>query len=124
MKIAMMIARILLGLLFFVFGLNGFLHFMPMGPMPAGDAGQFIAVMFHSHWIVFVSAVQVIGGALLLIGRYVPLGLILLGPVIVNILLYHILMQPKGIGPGLLAAILWFVVAYSRRENLEGIFAR
>jgi len=124
MKIVVLIARILLGLLFFVFGLNGFLHFMPMGPMPAGDAGQFIAVMFHSHWIVFVSAVQVIGGALLLIGRYVPLGLILLGPVIVNILLYHILMQPKGIGPGLLAAILWFVVAYSRRENLEGIFAR
>jgi putative oxidoreductase len=124
MKIAALIARILLGLLFFVFGLNGFLHFIPMGQMPTGDAGQFIGVMFHSHWIVFVSAIQVIGGALLLIGRYVPLALILLGPVIVNILVYHILMEPKGIVPGLVAAILWFIVAYSRRENLAGIFAQ
>jgi putative oxidoreductase len=124
MKIAALIARILLGLVFFVFGLNGFLHFLPVPPLPDNDAGHYIAVMVHSHYIVFVSAIQVIGGALMLIGRYVPLALILLGPVIVNILLYHSLMEPKGIVPGLVAAILWFVVAYSRRENLAGIFAQ
>jgi putative oxidoreductase len=124
MKIAMMIARILLGLLFFVFGLNGFLHFMPMGPMPTGDAGQFIGALMHSHYFVAVAAVQVIGGALLLVGRYVPLGLVLLGPVIVNILLYHALMFPKGIGAALLVTVLWFVVAYSRRADLAGIFAK
>lgn len=124
MKIAVMIARILLGLVFFVSGLNGFLHFFPMPPLPDNDAGHFAGVLIHSHYIVFVAAIQVIGGALLLIGRYVPLALILLGPVIVNILLYHILMEPKGIVPGLVAAILWFVVAYSRRENLAGIFAK
>jgi putative oxidoreductase len=124
MKIAAMIARILLGLIFFVFGMNGFLHFLPMPPLPDNDAGHFAGVLIHSHYIVFVSALQVIGGALLLIGRYVPFGLILLGPVIVNILLYHALMDPKGIVPGLVAAILWFVVAYSRRENLAGIFAK
>jgi putative oxidoreductase len=126
MKIAVMIARILLGLAFFVFGLNGFFHFIPMKPsdMPTGVAGQFIGALISSHYFVAVAAVQVIGGALLLIGRYVPLGLVLLGPVIVNILLYHCLMFSKGIGMALLVAVLWFVVAYSRRENLAGIFAK
>ncbi len=124
MKIAVMIGRILLGLIFFVFGLNGFLHFLPVPPLPDNDAGHFIGVLIHSRHIVVVAAVQVIGGALLLVGRYVPLALILLGPVIVNILLYHILMEPKGIVPGLVAAILWFIVAYDRRENLRGIFAK
>jgi putative oxidoreductase len=123
MKIAAMIARILLGLIFFVFGMNGFLHFIPAPPLPDNDAGHFAGVLIHSHYAIVVAALQVIGGALLLIGRYVPFGLILLGPVIVNILLYHILMDPKGIVPGLVAAILWFVVAHSRRENLAGIFA-
>lgn len=124
MKIVVLIARILLGLVFVVFGLNGFLHFMPMGPMPTGNAGQFIGALISSHYFVAVAAVQVIGGAFLLIGRYVPLGLVLLGPVIVNILLYHGFMFPKGIGLALLVAVLWFVVAYSRRENLAGIVAR
>jgi hypothetical protein len=60
----------------------------------------------------------------MLIGRYIPFGLILLGPVIVNILLYHIFMDPKGIGPGLIAAICWFIVAHQRRADLAGIFAK
>jgi putative oxidoreductase len=126
MKIAVMIARILLGLAFFVFGLNGFFHFIPMKPsdMPTGVAGRFIGALISSHYFVAVAAVQVIGGALLLIGRYVPLGLVLLGPVIVNILLYHSFMFHKGIGMALLVTVLWFVVASSRRENLAGVFAQ
>jgi putative oxidoreductase len=126
MKIAILIARILLGLIFFVFGLNGFFHFIPMKPsdMPTGEAGQFVSALIQSHYFLAVAAVQVIGGALLLAGRYVPLGLVLLGPVIVNILLYHALLFSKGIGMALVVAVLWFVVAYSRRENLAGIFAR
>ncbi len=124
MKITATIARILLGLIFVFFGSNGFLHFIPMPPLPDNDAGHFAAVLAHSHYIVVVSALQVIGGALMLIGRYVPLGLILLGPVIVNILLYHALMDPKGIVPGLVTAILWFIVAHQRRADLAGIFAK
>jgi putative oxidoreductase len=124
MKIAAMIARILLGLIFVFFGSNGFLHFLPMPPLPDNDAGHFAGVLIHSHYTIVVAALQVIGGALMLIGRYVPLGLILLGPVIVNILLYHALMDPKGIGPGLLTALLWLIVAYERRENLAGLFAK
>src|SRR5678816_1555036 len=96
MRIAALIARLLLGLIFVVFGLNGFLQFIPMGPMPAGLAGQFIGALFQSHYLWVVAALQVIGGLLLLINRFVPLGLVLLGPVIVNILLYHLLLFPSG----------------------------
>ena len=124
MKIAALIARILLGLIFFVFGLNGFLQFIPMGPMPAGLAGQYITVMMQSHYFYFVAAVQVAGGALLLIGRYIPLGLTLLGPVIVNILLYHLLMDLKGIPMAIIVTILWGIVFYRHRQYFSGLFAQ
>jgi putative oxidoreductase len=119
-----MIARILMGLIFFVFGLNGFFNFIPAPPLPAGLAGQWVGVLMQSHYVLFVAAVQVIGGTLLLVNRYVPLALVLLGPVIVNILLYHILMDPKGIVPGIVVTIAWAIVAYSARKNLSGIFAQ
>ena len=61
MKIVVLIARILRGLIFFVFGLNGFLHFIPMGPMPSGTAGQFIGLLFQPHYVYVVSALQVVG---------------------------------------------------------------
>ena len=124
MKIVVLIARILMGLIFFVFGLNGFLHFIPMGPMPSGMAGQFIGLLFQSHYVYFVSAVQVIGGALLLVNRYVPLGLTLLGPVIVNILLYHLLMDLKGIPPGLVVTVCWAIVAYRNRQYFASLFVQ
>jgi uncharacterized membrane protein YphA (DoxX/SURF4 family) len=89
-KIATTIARLLLGLIFVFFGSNGFLHFLPM-VMPLGLAGQYLTVMFQSHILLVVCAVQVIGGLLLLINRYVPLALAILGPVIVNIICYHLL---------------------------------
>jgi len=96
MKIAAIIARSLLGLLFLVFGLNGFLHFIPMPP-PTGLAGQYMGALFVSHYLVAVFLLQVAGGFLLLVNRFVPIGLVLLGPVIVNILLFHSLMAPEGL---------------------------
>ena len=89
MKIVALIARILIGLLFLIFGLNGFLQFIPMKTFPTGLAGEFLTVLIQSHYVLFVSALQIAGGALLLVNRYVPLGLTLLGPVIVNIILYR-----------------------------------
>jgi len=80
MKIAALNARILLGLVFLVFSLNGFLHFIPMKGLPSGLAGQFLTALIQSHYVYFVSALQLIGGALLLINRYVPFGLTLLQP--------------------------------------------
>ena len=124
MRIAALIARILAGLIFFVFGLNGFLHFIPMGPMPTGLAGQYLAVLMQSHYIYFVAALQVVGGILLLVGRYVPLGLTLLGPVIVNILLYHLLMDPKGLPMALVVTVLWGIVAFHHRQYFSGVFTQ
>src|ERR1700722_5008929 len=111
MKIVALIARILLALVFLVFGLNGFLHFIPnKGPMPSGPGGQFAAAMIESHLDKFVAFLQVVGGLLLLINRYVPLGLTLLGPIIVVILLFHILMLHMGLPLAIIVAILWFIV--------------
>ena len=121
MKILTNISRFLLGLIFLVFGLNGFLHFIPMPP-PSGVAGQFLGAMFVSKYLLVVSGLQVISGSLLLINRYVPLALTILGPIIVNVLLFHVLMNPAGIGIALLVAILWGVVFVSVRSAFTGIF--
>jgi uncharacterized membrane protein YphA (DoxX/SURF4 family) len=124
MRIVTLIARILLGLMFLVLGLNGFLNFLSMGPPPTGLAGQFMGALFQSHYYWVIAALQVIGGLLLLIGRYVPLGLVLLGPIIVNILLYHIFLNPAGMGLALVVTVLWFIVYYAYRQYFSGIFAR
>ena len=97
MKIATSIARIMLGLMFVVFGLNGFLHFIPMPPSPTGSAGEFTGAMFATGYLYVVMALQVAGGVLVLSGRFLPLGLLLLGPVIVNILLFHVFMERSGL---------------------------
>ena len=124
MRIVTLIARILLGLIFVVFGLNGFLQFIPMGPMPTGLAGDFIGALAQSHYFWVVAALQIIGGALLLINRYVPLGLVLLGPVIVNILLYHLFLNPTGILMAIVVTVLWFIVFYAHRQYFSGLFVQ
>jgi len=124
MKIATLIARILLGLVFLVFGLNGFLEFIPTGPMPPGLAGQFLTVLLQSHYALVVSTIQIIGAVLLLVNRYVPLALTLLGPVIVNILLYHLLLNHVGLPVALVVAILWGIVAFRQRQHFSGLFVQ
>src|ERR1051325_2230855 len=124
MRIAALIARLLLGLIFVVFGLNAFLQFIPMGPPPTGLAGQFMGALFLSHYLWVVAVLQIVGGALLLVNRYVPLGLVLLGPVIVNILLYHLLLNPVGVAPAIVVTILWFIVFYGYRRYFSGIFVQ
>jgi len=121
MKILTNVSRFLLGFIFLVFGLNGFLHFIPMPP-PSGVAGQFLGSMFVTKYLLVVSALQVIGGGLLLINRYVPIALTILGPIIVNILLFHSLMNPEGLGLALIVTILWAVVFASVRSAFAGIF--
>ncbi len=124
MKIAALVARILLGLIFVVFGLNGFLYFLPMGPMPSGLAGQFIGALVQSHYQLVVAGLQVVGGALLLVNRYVPLALVILGPVIVNIFLFHAFMAPSGLPLAIVVIILWVIVFYRHREYFSGIFTQ
>ena len=124
MKIAALIARILLGLMFLVFGLNGFLHFIPMGTLPPGLAGQFATVLMQSHYFLVVSAFQLAGGVLLLVNRYVPLALTLLAPVIVNILSFHLLMNRSGLAPGIVVSILWGILAFRHRQYFSGLFVQ
>jgi putative oxidoreductase len=124
MKIVTLIARLLLGLIFFVLGLNGFLNFLSMGPMPTGLAGQFIGALVLSHYFWVVAALQVAGGALLLVNRYVPLALVLLGPVIVNIILYHVFLNPSGAPLAIVVVILWGIVFYSHRQYFSSIFVQ
>ena len=124
MKILTLIARLLLGLIFVVFGLNGFLNFLSMGPVPSGLAGQFIGALVLSHYFWVVAALQIAGGALLLVNRFVPLGLVLLGPVIVNIILYHVVLNPAGIALAIVVVILWLIVFYAHRQYFSGIFVQ
>jgi putative oxidoreductase len=123
MKIAVLIARILLGLIFLFFGLNGFLNFLH-APLPPGPAGQYMALLGPTLYMHFVFVVQIVGGLLLLSGQFIPLALILVGPVIVNILLFHITLQPAGLPPGLVTAVLWFIIFYGVRRAFAGVFAQ
>ncbi|HEX3871716.1 MAG TPA: DoxX family membrane protein [Pirellulales bacterium] len=123
MTIVRLIARILLGVIFVVFGLNGFLHFIPM-PAPEGVAGQFIGAIFASGYWVVIFALQVIGGAMLLIGRFIPLALTLLGPVIVNIFCFHAFMEPSGLPLAIVVVLLWLTVFSGVHRSFAGIFAQ
>ena len=121
MKIATIIVRVLLGLVFVVFGSNIFLHFIPMPPPPATLAGDFSKALMQSHYIYVVGLLQVIGGLLLLIGRYVPLGLTLLGPVIANILLFHIFLDRSGLPLAIIVAVLVLFLLWRYRTNFAGL---
>src|SRR5947209_20014810 len=112
MKIITVIARFLLGFIFLVFGLNGFLHFIPSSP-PSGTAGQFVGALFVSHYLVPIFLLQIISAVLLLVNRYVPLSLTLPAPLIGNIPLTHILMLPSALPLSLVVTVLWIGVVLS-----------
>jgi hypothetical protein len=121
MKTASTIARYLAGLIFLVFGLNGFMHFIPLPP-PSGVAGQFMGALFVSHYLTLIFALQVIGAVLLLANRYVPLALAILAPVIVNILSFHALMAPSGLPLALIVTVLWALVFVHVRSAFAPLF--
>jgi putative oxidoreductase len=121
MKITATIARILLGSVFVFFGLNFFLQFLHMPPPPSGPAGDFAKALFVSHYFYVVGALQLAGGALCLAGRFVPLGLTLLGPVIVNILLFHILLNPAGLALAIFVSVLALIVLWHHRPAFAGL---
>jgi hypothetical protein len=120
MKIATIIARVLLGLMFVVFGSNGFLHFIPTPPME-GPSAAFIGAMADTGYLKAIAAIQVIGGAILLVGRYVPLGLTLLGPVIVNILFFHIFIDRSGLLIALVVSALALFLLWRNRTAFAGL---
>ncbi len=122
MKIVSIIARYLLGLMFTIFGLNGFFNFIPQPPIANPLALQFLVAVTSSHFAAFFFAVQVIVGLLLLSGFFVPLALTLLAAELYNILAFHLTLLP-GIAPALVACVLWVLVFLPYRESFSGIFA-
>ena len=121
MRIASIIAQYLAGLIFLVFGLNGFLNFIPMPP-PGGVAGQFMGALYASHYLWMIFAFQVVAAVLLLVNRYVPLAVAILAPVIVNILFFHALMAPSGLPLALFVTVLWALIFVNVRPAFAGLF--
>jgi putative oxidoreductase len=123
MKITSTVARYLLGLMFTVFGLNGFLQFIHQPPPLNPLAMQFLVAVSASHFAAFFFAVQVVGGLLLLFGFFVPLALTMLAAELYNILAFHLTMAPGSIAPALVACVLWILVFLQHREDFKGIFS-
>jgi putative oxidoreductase len=123
MKIVSIIARYLLGLMFTVFGLNGFLNFIHQPPPTNPLAIQFFVAISSSHFAAFFFAIQLIGGLLLLSGYFVPLALTLLAAELYNILAFHLTFAPESIAPALLAAVLWILVFLQYRADFRALLA-
>lgn len=123
MRIVTTMARILLGLVFVVFGLKGCLHFLPM-PAPEGLTGEFMQALFVSHDLRGTFALQLVGGALLLVDPCVPLALTLPGPVLVNSFGFHALMEFSGLPVARVAIFLWLLVFSSVWPAFAGVFVR
>lgn len=122
MKITSIIARYLLGLIFTVFGLNGFLNFVHQPPPTNPLTLQFLVSVSQSHFAAFFFAIQVLGGLLLLSGYLVPLALTMLAAELYNILAFHLTLSPATIAPALVASVLWVLVFLQYRQNFTGIF--
>src|SRR5260221_14487231 len=109
-------ARLLLGLIFLVFGLNGFLQFIPQPPVP-GKAGVFAGALAASGYMFpLIKGVEVVAGVLLLSNRFVPLALAILAPGVVNIVLFHAVLAPGGLGVSLFVLALELFTAWSYRS--------
>jgi hypothetical protein len=112
-------ARVLLGLVFFAFGLDGFLHFVPQpdpSTMPPGSVALAGALMASGYMFPLIKGTEVVVGALLLANRFVPLALVLLAPVMVNIVLFHAFLAPAGIGLTIVLVALQLFLAWTHRS--------
>jgi len=121
MKVAIIVARVLLGFAFTFSGLNGLHPFMTQ-PLPTGDALAFFGILMANHYLTVIFTIQLVGGILLLIGRFVPLALVLLGPVIVNILMYHAFLWPHAAIPAAIVTVLELFLIWAYRLSFRGLF--
>lgn len=123
MKVVVVIARLLLGIVFAFFGANGLFHFLPNPPMPPGTVRDFMNVLFTTHYVEVVGFFQLLPGLLLLINRYVPLALALLAPMLVNIFVFHLLIAHGGLFPvPVIVALIWLFLFWQYRAAFSGLF--
>ena len=113
MSKAPLIARILLGLIFFVFGLNGFLNFIPVpAEIPEPQMQFMTGLMATKYFFPFLKGTEVVCGALLLLGMYVPLALIVLAPIVLNIFFVHVFMSPEGLPMAIFIGLLQIYLSF------------
>lgn len=124
MKVTVIVARILLGLVFGAAGLSGFLLIFHPPAQPPGLAGEFQDVFFRSYWVLFVDGVELIAGIFLLSNRYVPLALAMLAAVIANIIVFHVTMAPLGLPIAAIVTALWAIVASRYRSSFAPLLER
>jgi hypothetical protein len=122
MKTAVLIARFLLGVIFVVFGLNGFVPFLPQPEMPQAAMAFFGALAATGFMLPLLFATQVVGGVLLLLGM-VPLGVLVLTPVIVHIVGFHLFLAPDGLPFAIVVAALGVFLAWAYRRAYRSLFA-
>ncbi|MEZ0392316.1 MAG: DoxX family protein [Pseudobdellovibrionaceae bacterium] len=117
MKKTVIGARLIFGALFVIFGLNGFLNFIPIPPPPPA-AGQFLGALGATGYMFpVIKGIEVIAGVMVLAGVFVPLALTLLAPIVVNIVLYHLILAPAGAALPLLLLALGLFLAWNEREK-------
>lgn len=123
MKAIVLVCRLILGVMFFVLGLNNILHFLKMPPPTDPAALTWITIMGASHWMTYVGVIMTVAGLLLLVNRFVPLALALLAPIIVNILLFHALLSPHNAALAIVALILEVALLVVYFRNFLPLFA-
>ncbi len=123
-RVASTVIRYLMGLIFLVFGLNGFFNFLPTPPME-GDLGTFMGGLAASgYFFPLLKGLEVVAGVLLLSGFYVPLALAILGPITLNIFFVHATMEPSGLPIAIFVFVGNIFLAYANRESFKGIFQK
>jgi putative oxidoreductase len=123
MKNAAIVARILLGLVFLIAGVSGFLTINNPPPMPPGLAAMFMNIFFQSRWALYINGIELIAGGMLLANRYVPLALLATAAIIFNMCVFHLTMMLIGLPAPLLLLVLWIVVGTQHRFVLEPLLA-
>ncbi len=124
MKHLPMLARVLLGLIFAVFGVVGLFE---LGPQPemGEEAGAFMgAIMDTGYLWPVIKVTEIVCGVLLILGIFVPLALVVLAPVVLNILLFHIFLAPEGVAIGIAAVVLGLYVAHQHRDSFSAVLQR
>jgi hypothetical protein len=120
MKRLPLILKILLGLVYVVFGLNYFLHFIPVPPM-SGLSAQVMGVLAGSGWMTIVKVLEIALGAMLLANFYAPLALVLLAPITVNIVVFHALIHPEGLPMGIVLLIIHVILLFLHKSYYQGM---
>ena len=121
MRFAIIGARVILGLIFTVFGLNGFFHFIPNPEMNEPMTTFMMALGGTGYFMIVVKVVEVVSGVMILLGRFLPLGLILLAPVSVHILFVHLFLDQAGLAMAIVIVVLQLFLAFAYRDSFSGV---